>query len=63
MNKRNKITSLDLGTLGQCFASVISTDHFDSLSANDFKNSITYFQGITFQPNKNWIAKISTKIE
>jgi hypothetical protein len=50
-------------TLGQCFASVISTDHFDSLSANDFKNSIAYYKGITFQPNRNWISKLSTKIE
>ena len=62
-NGRTKISSIDLMTLGQCFAPVISTDHFDSLSASDFRNSIAYFQGITFQPNKNWITKISTKIE
>ncbi len=50
-------------TLGQCFASVIPADYFDSLTASDFRSSITLFQGITFQPNQNWITKISNKIE
>ena len=61
----NKISlsTTDLVSLGQCFAPTISTDHFDKLSSTDFRSSVSYFQGINFQPNQNWINKISTKIE
>ena len=61
-NKVN-ITVTDLATLGQCFGPTIPIDQFDSLTPSDFRSSSSYFQGISFQPNQNWITKISTKIQ
>ena len=61
-NNATNITTSDLAVLGQCFAPTIPISQFQALSASDFKSSISYFQGVTSQPDQKWMTEINNKI-
>ncbi len=56
------LSASDLNTLGPCFAPNVPIEHFKNISATDFYSSVTYFQGIQFQPNSTWVTALQTKI-
>jgi hypothetical protein len=61
-NSETNISTSDLAVLGQCFAPTIPIAQFQKLSSSDFKSSISYFQGVTSQPNQAWMTEINNKI-